>query len=329
MHTPRLCIDGRTNRKHFSSVIAEEIINQLVASRGDPEAGNEWVEKGRTVLLTHPDQVYEGQWRRYNTKIPASPIYWAWERSFVRGASLSVFHRFRSSDRLGLGLPCTGITTVLSPGSIPKLFQWSSHRQLFVVPSDQDRHRLSKSHRLSLDQIHVVRPSIRRFCLFAPKAENVPRNEALVIHDGTSRYRNVLSSLLAERMPSLSFRSLRCSRRANFEPEIWLESLSKAAIVFYLVEAPFDWATPALEALYWGIPTVFQDENGALSEILGHTPLELSRFLVDRTPMEDLISATEKVRGNLLEGGAFHPLGYARQFKKIYDSLHSDEGRSI
>ncbi len=323
MHTPRLCIDGRCDRRKHSSLVAEEIVNQLVASHGDAEAGNEWVDKGRTVLLAHPDQVFEGQWRRYNTKmhVGISPIYWAWERNFVQEASLTVFQKFRSSDRLGLGLPCTSLTTVLSPGSIPKAFQWASTRQVFVVPSHQDRTELSNDKKIPVDQIHVIHPTIRRYCHFAETPDLKSEGQILVIHDGRSRYRQALTSILNDRFPSRPIRVISAKNRAEFEPPVWLDTLRQTLFAFYLVETPFDWATAALETIYWGIPTFFQNEHGPLNELLPSSPLRLSQFLIDQPDISTLKGIATSAYQTLEECGVFEPLAYARQFKGIYESL--------
>ena len=71
MHTPRLCIDGRAAKEFAAAgIVAQEVIDQLVSSQGEQgELACDWVEKKRTVLLSHPDQIFSGQLRRFDTKM--------------------------------------------------------------------------------------------------------------------------------------------------------------------------------------------------------------------------------------------------------------------
>lgn len=302
--------------------MAEEIINQLVACQGEPSATNEWIERGRTVLLAHPDQIFEGQWRRYNTKMPVglSPLYWAWERNFVKEASLSVFHKFRQADRLGLRLPCETVTTVLSPGAIPKPLRLNSRDQIFVVPSHRDRTRLMRESHIAAEKIHVVRPTVRRYCFFCESPKLRTDGKILLIGEN-ARYQQRLSSILKGRFPTQSVEALSFKGRKEVEPLEWLKLIDQTAFAVYLVDKPYDWATLALELFYWGVPVVFPDENGPLNELLPLSPLRLSSFLVNQPDLSGLKKMAEEAGAQLDEANVFEPLSFARQYGKIYSSL--------
>lgn len=323
MHTPRLCIDGRLDKRSYQGIVAEEIINQLVACRGEPAASNEWVEKGQTVLLAHPGQVFGGQWRRYNTKMPIgiSPLYWAWERNFVKEASLTVFHKFRQSDRLGLELPCETVTTVLSPGSIPKAFQFTSTKQLFIVSSRKDRAFLSTNHRIPVENIKVIKPTIRRFNFFSNPPDLKSEGQILMLQDTDGTYHDRLLKIIRGRFSSLPVKTIRTREARAFEPLQWMKLLEQTLFAFYLVTKPYDWATAALELLYWGIPVLFSDENGPLNELLPTSPLRLSSFLVDQPDLPTLRATARDASHQLEDGGVFTPLSFARQFSAVYSEL--------
>ena len=330
MHTPRLCIDARTSRKNYSNLIAEEIVNQLVACQGHPEVTNEWVEKGRTVLLTHPEQIFEGQWRRYNTKMPVgfSPLYWAWERNFVKSASLSLFHKFRQSDRMGLKLPCTTITTVVSPGHIPKSIQWRSNKQMFVVPSMKDKQFMSAEYQVPPERIEVVKPTIRRYCYFTVMPERKTEGQILIVRPGRENYSRKLIRLIQGRFPNQRIKVLSTDSQREFSPQEWTKLISQTLFVVYLVNQPFDWAPAAFELFYWDVPTIFPDAHGPLNEQLPNSPLRLSKFLVEQPSIEDLRRESKNARKKLADQGVFEPLGYAKQFGEIYSRASEYAGNA-
>src|SRR5687767_9401035 len=103
VQTPRLCIDGRAAADfRFRGLIAQEVIDELVACLGEEPTSCDWLEKRRTVLLSHPGQSFSGQLKRYDTTvgIRSTPLHWLWERSFLKRSGVSAFHRFRPADRL-------------------------------------------------------------------------------------------------------------------------------------------------------------------------------------------------------------------------------------
>jgi hypothetical protein len=323
VHTPRLCIDGRRASGGLDGLVAEEIINQLVASHGEPEISSDWIDRSRTVLVAHPDQVFSGQWRRYNTKmrVGGSPFYWIWEKHFVSGAAVSVFHRFRPADRLSPSLACETITTVLPPGKIPSLFQTTSRKQRLIVPSQTDKTFLVHQKKISEERIFVIRPAIRRCCVFMDPPVSIAEGGILILTNrGKTRYRNLLA-ILKRRYPQMPIKMISLKKSWHFTPQPWMRWMRETRLLLYLADRAFDWVTPPLEALFWKIPTVFADGSATLSELLPNSPLRLSTFLIEQPDFETLKANTLAAHERLRDAGSFDPLSYARQYNHVYASL--------
>ena len=326
MHTPRLCIDGRAARDFAArGLVVQELIDQLVAAQGEPDAGSPWVERHRTVLLSHPKQVFSGQLKRYDTvlRTRGSPIHAMWERRFVNHAGISAFHRFRPLDRMRPRHSCDVITTVLPPSRRLPLFLPKSYAQLYVVPSHKDARFLETSYRISAGQIFPILPCARRYVHFSQKPE--PNREGALTFVVGEPYTKSLSakllSILESRFPKTPRKIVFLRKLSAATAENWLRLGSESKVCFYLTSRPFDWPVLALEALFWGMPVIFSDKNNALSELLPASPLSLSQYLVECPSETELRKAVDKERVRLFEKGVFDPLSHAKQYREVYGRL--------
>ncbi len=327
VHTPRLCIDGRAAAEYPSNaLIAQELIDQLVAAGGEGESiSSEWIDKQRTVLLSHPGQIFSGQLRRFDTKrrIGKSPLYWFWEKQFVKKANISVFHRFRPADRLGPGHDLPMLTTVLPGKTALRSRPGKSLKQRFVVPSEKDFRLLEKRFGVPKDRIYIATPTVRRYVHFSDLSSESPRASLLFLvgNRGEKTDYKKIVSVISARFPTLRQRVISLSQRRAFTPLKWMEILSQTRYCFYLTDRAFDWPTLALEAFYWNIPCVYLESHDALSEMISISSLELSRFLVNQPDAAQLTIACHSARQQLENRGAFDPLGLAKQFNKFYQNL--------
>ncbi len=322
-HTPRLCIDGRAAADFPArGMLAQELIDQLVASQGEAKGPGEWVEKQRTVLVSHPNQVFSGQLRRFNTRrrIGRSPFYWLWETQFAKKAQLSAFHRFRSPGSLRPNLELQTINTLIGsrsglPGSIPV---GVNHK--YVVPSAKDADLLKSRFHVPPSQINTLKPTVRRYVHFSP-GPAVANEKGLALLLWGTRVNRRLEGILSSRYPNLRVKSLALDSRESFTPTAWLKWLESASICFYLDASPFDWGTLFLESVYWRVPSVFDEKHAALGELLPDSNLNLNRFLVDSPPIETLKARTEAARAELAAKGTFDPFSLANQYADVYETL--------
>lgn len=322
-HTPRLCIDGRAAAEFPArGLLAHELIDQLVSAQGEARGPSDWVEKQRTVLVSHPRQVFAGQLRRFDTRrrIGRSPFYWLWEARFARAAAISAFHRFRPADRMRPNLDLQTINTVLpASGRLPRRIPFGvNHR--FVVPSRKDAELLHTRFRVPAAQVAAFKPGVRRYVHFTQGPVAGPEKGLLLFLSG-SRATAKLERVLSARFPNLTPKSLSLDGGGDFSPGQWVKWLSRSSLVFYLDESPFDWGTLFLESVYWRVPTLFAEGHSALGELVGGSKLRLSSFLVDSTPLEALRQETEKARAELAALGVFDPLSLAQQYAEIYERL--------
>jgi len=324
MHTPRLCIDGRAARDFRpDGLLAQELIDQLVASQGEETTECGWGEKQRTVLLSHPDQVFTGQLKRFDTKkkIGSSFLYWAWEKNFIENANISAFHRFRPAGRLEPSHDCPTITTILP--EYRRLYlshapRGKNHR--FVVPSDEDKQWLSKQFRIDAALVTTVRPSIRRYVQFVEPIKIRHEGWLLLLTDGTGDVKK-LRSVLAHRYPRLQIKKVSAKEQAKLSPGEWMKLLENSSVCFYLHTRPFDWPFFALEANFLGIPMVFPKANRALTELLPGSSLELSRFLMNLEEPKSLMDSMRIDHATLLEKGIFESFAFFRGYDEVYSEL--------
>jgi len=322
--TPRLCIDSRTAQEMpHTGFLAQELIDQLVAANGE-EVASDWIQKNRTVLLSHPGQVFSGQLRKYETqrKVGTSPFYWLWEKEFVKTAGLSSFHRFRAVDQINAACAITTLTTVLPPKRKLPFFITRKPNQFFCVPSLKDKNLLSSKYEILEDRIFISKPSIRRFLHFQ-NPEKISRSQkplALFITDGHTNRNKIakLTRVVKTRFPKWETKTLSLKNKDLFGPQSWKELLSETQVCFYLCEKPFDWGTLALESLFFKIPTIYNEENGCLHEILSPVGLNLTQFLLEQPDSEALAANAEKAHSHLKDCGIFEPLAMAHQYRDIY-----------
>ncbi len=331
LHTPRLCIDGRTAHQFGPrSLLAQEVIDQLVSGYGEGKASSEWIEKKRTVLLAHPAQVFSGQLKRYDTKrkVSGSILYWLWEKAFAKNSNISRFHRFRSVDNLNPSLKIPTITTLLpSRGGLP-FFISRRQNQEYVVPSVQDSKLLEKHYQIAQEQIHIFRPGTRRYVQFVePLKHSGQGNILFLIADkkggkDIKKLRKVFSQVYA----NIPQKIIRLKDSTNVSPALWMKILQNTKICVYLSSQPFDWGTLPLESLYWNVPTIFSDGNAALNELLQQSPLRLSQFLVDQPDFTELKTLARNAKEELETKGTFLPLNMAEQYCTLYREMGPPSG---
>lgn len=323
LHTPRLCIDARSIADFPArALVAQELIDQLVAANGEEGASSEWIEKRRVVLLSHPKQVFSGQLKRYDTLVGSSntPLHWLWDLRFAKNANITALHRFRPADRLPPSNTLPTYTTLLPATRNLPFFVPSRPQNHYIVPCERDRDRLETKYRVPAENITVVRPSVRRSVFFNEKPRNIPEGSLLFLLGGPLGGRDLtrLMSILERMFPNLPRKIYSVRGREDFSPLRWTQNLQGVKACFYLNSTAFDWATLALETFFWGIPTIFPEENATLSELLPDSPLKLSRLLIDQPDLASLAKMTEEARRKLFTAGAFEPLGYAKQYRETY-----------
>lgn len=326
MHTPRLCIDGRAAAEFESQgLVAQELIDQLVAAQGHPQAGSEWVEKRRAVLLSHPSQVFSGQLKRFDTKrrIGGSFFYSAWEKHFVESSSITAFHRFRPADRMEPFLDCPTITTVLPAyrslgAALPPIPQ--NHR--FVVPSKHDASLLQEHYKIAEEQIHVILPSVRRYVHHTNETEGSYEGQILFLTDGGRELDlRKLQHVVSGQFPQLPLRTFQFGDAREFSAKQWKKTLQYTSLCFYLTERAFDWPFLALEALYFSVPVIFMDRHSALSELLPLSPLRLSQYLTDFTSSSQLRETVDNARLHLSDQGVLREHYQALKYTQLYAEI--------
>lgn len=303
--------------------MAQEVIDQLVAANGEEEA-SEWIQKHRTVLLSHPGQVFSGQLRRYETKrkVGTSPLYWLWEKEFVKTAGISFFHRFRAIDQMNVACPVMTLTTILPPRKKLPFFITRRPNQYFSVPSEKDLEFLHQKYQIAKDRIFVARPAIRRFLHFQElQKPEKPIALFLVGEKEKSIQLERLLKIVKSRFPHLETKVVVMKNKNELGPKAWIQLLSNAKLCFYLTTKPFDWGTLALETLFCKIPTIFIEANGSLRESLPQSALTLNRFLIEQPEEDFLQRETEKAWVEFKQSGAFEPLSLASQYREIYEKI--------
>jgi len=324
-HTPRLCIDSRTAVElPQTGILAQELIDQLVAAKEEQEA-SDWIQKQRTVLLSHPGQVFSGQLRRYEThrKVGTSPLYWLWEKEFVKTSGISFFHRFRAIDQMNVACAITTLTTVLPPQKRLPFFITRRPNQYFCVPSEKDRLQLHDNYQIATERVFVAHPTTRRFVHFQSLARTEKPTSLFLVGDKDSKVQLPrLLKIVKSRFPQWEPLVIKLNKNKDaFNPKQWPSLLSNAQICFYLSSKPFDWGNLALESLFYGIPTLYLEEHRALNEMIPQSPLALNRFLIEQLDHEALILETEKILKQLKADHVFDPLALADQYREIYQNV--------
>lgn len=331
VQTPRLCIDARSARQLGpKSLMAQEVIDQLVAGFGEGSASSEWIEKKRTVLLAHPNQVFSGQLKRFDTKrkISGSLLYSLWEKTFTKNANITRFHRFRSIDNLNPSLKIPTITTLLpAQGRLP-FFISRRKNQEYVVPSAQDAQLLEKNYQISPEQIHVFRPGTRRYVQFTEPFKHSGEGNILFLigNKKGSQSLKKLKKVFSEVYANVPQKVIRLKKNTNMSPALWIKLLQNTKVCVYLSSEPFDWATLPLEALFWNVPILFTDTHPALNELLPQSPLRLSQFLVNQPNFTELKTLARKAKDELEKQKIFLPLNMAEQYASLYREMGTPSG---
>lgn len=331
VQTPRLCIDGRSAHQFgHRGLMAQEVIDQLVAGHGEGDASSEWIEKKRTVLLAHPSQAFSGQLKRFDTKtkISSSPLYWFWEKYFAKNANISRFHRFRSIDNLSPSLSIPTLTTLVPAKKGLPFFISRRPNQDFVVPSSQDAKLLQTHYQIASDKIHTLRPGTRRYVQFVETLKHSGHGYILFVVTDAKSVRKVkaLKKVIAKIYPNLPQKVMRLTDSTKVAPAVWMKLLQNTKVCIYLSSQPFDWGTLALESIFWNVPTLFSDEHSALTELLSQSPLRLSQFLINQPDFEELSTLTQNAKSELEAKGTFLPLNMAEQYASLYRELGTPTG---
>ncbi len=334
IQTPRLCIDGRSaHQLGPRGLIAQEVIDQLVAGHGEGNASSEWIEKKRTVLLAHPAQVFSGQLKRSDTKrkVTRSLLYWLWEKSFAKKANISRFHRFRPIDKLNPSLKIPTITTLLpGKGGLPFFISRRTNQE-YIVPSVNDGKILEKHYHIPEDQIHVFRPRTRRYVHFVDPLKHTGEGNILFLIGDKKGARNLkkLKKVFSEVYANIPQKVIRLKDSTNVSATPWVKILQNTKVCVYLSSESFDWATLPLEAIYWNIPTLFIDSHSALNELLPQSTLRLSQFLINQPSYTELKTLTLKAKDELETQGVFLPLSMAEQYAALYRDMGLVEGPDL
>lgn len=333
-HTPRLCIDGRAAKDFMAKgLVAQEVIDQLVSAQGENGISSEWIEKHRTVLLSHPNQVFSGQLKRFDTrkKIGATPIDWIWNKQFVKKAHISLLHRFVPVDRAKGTLPLPVINTLLPANDKLPFFLSKNENQIYVVPSSLDAMILEKKYQIAPEQITLVQSAVRRYVHFVDRMKPAFEGFILILVGDSKDAEMVpkLREVLTKRFPSIQQKVMVLKNNTNVAAVNWMKLLQNTRLCVYLNSQPFDWATLALETFYWDIPTVFSDKNNTLSELLPHSVLTLSQFLVNQPGFEELKTQSQKARDTLFDRGVFDAFSLARQYRKIYSEFSITPSKEV
>jgi hypothetical protein len=316
------CIDGRA-ADDFSvgSLLAQETIEEIFESGND--AFRKVVEQ-TPLVLSHPDQVFLADTTRVNTRHRSgrSPLAWLWEKEFVRKSRVEAFHRFRPVDRLTPHHHCTSITTLLPATRKLPFFLSRRNGHQYAVPSHQDQLLLESVYHIPADQITVVRPGPRGYIhtAAAPKATN----GGLLFLLGNLRELPDLKkrvALASQIFPQMPKKVVRLNSRKPFLPATWLRILRNTGLVFYLTSSPFDWATLALETIFWEIPTIFLETHGVFSDLLPSSPLGMSRFLIEQPDLAALQKEVKRVKALLTEKRIYERGAHASQYLSIYARL--------
>jgi hypothetical protein len=323
---PRLCIDTRGARAYASQgVIAEELVNFLVSET----SADDEVE---TVLLSHPSQEFQAKsFPRFDTRrrIGASPLYRFWEKNFIRNAELELFHRFRPLDELGCFSAAKTLTTVCPAHTSKKVSSTlgQAPNQHFIVPSEHDRALLIKEGGALDENISVIRPSIRKSVRDTHfSLEHQPSTILFITGDKNEGLNySRMGKVIGERFPNLNRKFISLSDEKSVSPPSWTKLLSKTKACFYLSARSCDWPTLALEAFFWGIPTIFQDKHPTLSELIPNSRLELSRFLIDEITDKEIAEDLAVARKKLEAAGCFEPERMAKEFKRLQLELAKEE----
>ncbi len=182
---------------------------------------------------------------------------------------------------------------------------------------------MQRIYRIQKERLHVVRPVARRYIHFS---EPPNRSESgwilcLLGANKTSLDVKKLLRVLSYRFPKLRPHIIRMHEGVSFSPKNWIKLLQQTRVCLYLTEDICDWPVLALEALYFRIPTLFLDDNSAMSELLPGSSLRLSRFLVEQAGIADLMHWVDEACAALTRQGAVDPLGLVKQYQSIYTQL--------
>jgi len=323
MQTPRLCIDTRAGKDFpVSGLLAQEVVDQLVAAAGETDAGSEWIERKRVVLLAHPDQVFSGQLKRHDTRLGLSRTPWHWlrQRHFFRNANITLMHEIKPVDRLSSSFGIPTITTLLpARGRLP-FFLSRRPEHHYLVPSERDALLLEKKYLVAREQITKSVPAARRFVHFTVQPQRRGEGGLLILTGGplAPGMQKKLLKVMSENYPRLPRRVISLRRTQDMTPNQWRKILEETRVVMYLNAPAFDWAPLALESIYWGRPTIFLDDHHALSELLPTSQLRLNPFLIAKPELEEMEKMAEVDRATLEKAGCFEPFAYARAYRDAY-----------
>jgi hypothetical protein len=305
-------------------MVVQELIEQLVSAQGDEAFSSDWIEKRRTVLLSHPDQIFSGQLKRFDTKkkIGKTFLYLSWEQNFLETEGISAFHRFRPVDRLQTRPKCPTLTTLLPPKrTLPKSIAYSANHR-FIVPSKKDAELLYHNFHINEENVSVVHPAVRRYVSFVQDFQTTQEGWILFLVDNTRSIDiKKLIHVISSRFPHVPHKILNLHDPSHFVPSDWVRVLENTKVCFYLTELPFDWPYPALEILYFGVPVLYFDQHNALSELMTQPSLRLSNFLIEQPSFDQIMKATREEWKHLEQSEVFEPFAFAKQYRNVYQTV--------
>jgi hypothetical protein len=312
LDTAALCVDGRASWDFGGrGLVAQDVIEGL---------GHHLFEQDGPLVLAHPQQDLAAPFRRANTKKPTGKrfFYNGWEREFVAARQISWFHRFLPLDRINATGKCAQITTLLAPMKKNPFFLSRKNGHHFVVPSQADALWLEKHYGVPTSQLTVIKPSPRRAVLKPASFHVAGERGIIVVRDGRKDGFERHVSVMRRCFPHTRIVTVDLRDREATSADRWLRTLQNAMACFYLVDRPFDWATLALEALYWDVPTFYADKNRTLGEVLPLRSIQLHSFLADPPTPGQLITLGAEAREKLESTGVLDPDQQAVAYKELY-----------
>lgn len=318
MELPPLCIDARAATDlSYRGIPSQEHLDLLL--KEPPQ------ENTPLVVIAHPEQAFQGAVARWNTtrEMSRGALGAVWERGFVGARGAAAYHSFRPIDRPRPKLAWPSVTTWLpAEAGLPSRVavhenEWS------VVPAEGDARVLRERYEFDPRRIEVVRPTVRSF--FSETAAPKPIPEASLLFVCGSRTDSEetqkIVEVLSSRFPTLGAKTVFLKEKHDLSPAAWARQLASTRVLVYLTHRPFDWPVLALEALAWNIPVVYPDRHAALDELIPHSPLKLSRFLVELPPFAAMKDMAQAARDALAKKGALDAPSSARAYRDLYSRV--------
>ncbi len=188
----------------------------------------------------------------------------------------------------------------------------------FVVPSQKDADWLEKNYGVPSSQVTVIRPAPRRAVLKPTSFHAAGERGIILIRDGRKDGFERHVSVVRRCFPNTRLVTVDLRDREATAPDRWLRTLQNAMACFYLVDRSFDWATLALEAIYWDVPTFYADGNRTMGEILPLRSMQLHSFLAEPPTPAQLVAMAATARESVESAGLLDPDQQAVAYRELY-----------